>query len=62
MVTTIAVAGGTRGIGRAIAEAINRKENYDVKIFSRSVSHLIRAAFYVCEPLLIFIAQSLPRG
>lgn len=38
MVTTIAVAGGTRGIGRAIAEAINRKGNYHVKVFSRSVS------------------------
>ncbi|KAH7232024.1 hypothetical protein B0J15DRAFT_599379 [Fusarium solani] len=43
MVTTIAVAGGTRGIGRAIAEAINRKENYDVKIFSRSPNPALEA-------------------
>ncbi|KAI8717075.1 NmrA domain-containing protein [Fusarium sp. LHS14.1] len=43
MVTTIAVAGGTRGIGRAIAEAINRKENYDVKIFSRSANPALEA-------------------
>ncbi|KAJ3464815.1 hypothetical protein MRS44_009601 [Fusarium solani] len=43
MVTTIAVAGGTRGIGRAIAEAINRKENYDVKIFSRSPNPSLEA-------------------
>ncbi|KAH6880819.1 hypothetical protein B0T10DRAFT_531810 [Thelonectria olida] len=35
---TIAVAGGTRGIGRAIAEAINRKGNYEVKILSRSAN------------------------
>ncbi|KAK1623787.1 hypothetical protein BDP81DRAFT_502811 [Colletotrichum phormii] len=33
---TITVAGGTRGIGRAIAEAINRKGGYRVKILSRS--------------------------
>ncbi|KXH30961.1 hypothetical protein CSAL01_07590 [Colletotrichum salicis] len=33
---TIAVAGGTRGIGRAIAEAINRKGGYRVKILSTS--------------------------
>ncbi|EEU36823.1 uncharacterized protein NECHADRAFT_42269 [Fusarium vanettenii 77-13-4] len=43
MVTTIAVAGGTRGIGRAIAEAINHKENYDVKIFSRSPNPALEA-------------------
>ncbi|UPL03669.1 hypothetical protein LCI18_014603 [Fusarium solani-melongenae] len=43
MVTTIAVAGGTRGIGRAIAEAINRKENYDVKVFSRSPNPTLEA-------------------
>ncbi|KAH7153443.1 hypothetical protein EDB81DRAFT_455426 [Dactylonectria macrodidyma] len=33
---TIAVAGGTRGIGRAIAEAVDRHDNYEVKILSRS--------------------------
>ncbi|KAI8670264.1 NmrA domain-containing protein [Fusarium keratoplasticum] len=43
MVTTIAVAGGTRGIGRAIAEAINGKENYDVKVFSRSSNPALEA-------------------
>lgn len=38
IMSTIVVAGGTRGIGRAIAEAINRKGGYRVKILSRSVS------------------------
>ncbi|KAI3548308.1 hypothetical protein CSPX01_03104 [Colletotrichum filicis] len=42
--STIVVAGGTRGIGRAIAEAINRKGGYRVKILSRSVS------FYYYRP------------
>lgn len=42
--TIIVVAGGTRGIGRAIAEAINRKGGYYVKILSRSVS------FYYHKP------------
>lgn len=37
---TVAVAGGTGGIGRAIAEAVKRKDNYEVKILSRSVSIL----------------------
>ncbi|KAM0184887.1 hypothetical protein ACHAPI_012332 [Fusarium lateritium] len=40
---TIAVAGGTRGIGRAIAEAVNRKDNYTVKILSRSASTELQA-------------------
>ncbi|KAM6525801.1 hypothetical protein FALCPG4_011336 [Fusarium falciforme] len=43
MVTTIAVAGGTRGIGRAITEAINLKKNYDVKVFSRSPNPALEA-------------------
>ncbi|KAJ4229751.1 hypothetical protein NW757_014038 [Fusarium falciforme] len=43
MVPTIAVAGGTRGIGRAIAEAINLKKNYDVKVFSRSPNPALEA-------------------
>ncbi|KAJ4186791.1 hypothetical protein NW755_007523 [Fusarium falciforme] len=43
MVTTIAVAGGTRGIGRAIAEAISFKKNYDVKVFSRSPNPALEA-------------------
>ncbi|KAL1853934.1 hypothetical protein Daus18300_011676 [Diaporthe australafricana] len=38
MSTTVAVAGGTRGIGRAIAEAISRKDNIEVKILSRSAN------------------------
>lgn len=33
----IAVAGGTRGIGRAIAETIQRQCKHDVKILSRTV-------------------------
>lgn len=35
---TIAVAGGTRGIGRTIAETIKGQGKHDVKIFSRAVS------------------------
>ncbi|KAF5004114.1 hypothetical protein FDECE_9387 [Fusarium decemcellulare] len=34
----IAVAGGTSGIGRAIAESIHRKPGYEVKIFSRAAN------------------------
>lgn len=36
---TIVVAGGTRGIGRAIAETTNRQGKHEVKIFSRSANN-----------------------
>lgn len=42
--TTIAVAGGTRGIGRAIAEAINSEGKYQVKILSRTETPDIETA------------------
>lgn len=35
---TIAIAGGTRGIGRTIAETIKGQGKHEVKIFSRAVS------------------------
>ncbi|XEV04650.1 hypothetical protein FSHL1_009937 [Fusarium sambucinum] len=40
---TVAVAGGTGGIGRAIAEAVNRRDNYEVKILSRLANSALKA-------------------
>ncbi|KAF7558017.1 hypothetical protein G7Z17_g311 [Cylindrodendrum hubeiense] len=40
---TIAVAGGTRGIGRTIAETIKGQGKYDVKILGRTANHTIEA-------------------
>ncbi|KAH6972894.1 hypothetical protein BKA56DRAFT_492850 [Ilyonectria sp. MPI-CAGE-AT-0026] len=40
---TIAVAGGTRGIGRTIAETIKSQGKHDVKIFSRAANPTLEA-------------------
>lgn len=60
IMTVVAVAGGTQGLGRSIVDQLVKHSEYEVLIFSRKVSGLFRT--HPTALWLIVVAATTSRG